>query len=110
MPSLCPGRAELDPDRRVIARPLAPALPDVDLGAPQARRQRRREQEEVHSKAGIAPERVLVDPEGVDALSRMETPRRIDPALGEKALMQSPGLGLEDSVEAPEPSVVDVGI
>ena len=94
----------------MIARPLAAALHEVDLGASQARRQRRREQEEVHAKAGVAAERVVVDPEGVYALGRMEVPRRIDPALREQPFVQGAGLGLEDGVEAPEPRVVDVGV
>src|SRR4051812_32290648 len=72
---------ELDPDRRMVARLVPPAMLAVDAGTAEPLGERGRQQQEVHAKARVAPECIGVDPEGVDAFVRMKAPCRVDPAL-----------------------------
>ena len=66
-----------DPRRGVIARALAPPMLGIDARRFQAGRERGAQQQEVHSKAGVAPECVLVHPERIDPFVGVERARGI---------------------------------
>src|SRR3954468_21246859 len=101
---------QLDPDGRVIARLVAPAVLRIDPCRQQARPKARTQQKEVHAEACVAPMGLGVDPERVEILAtlRVQVAGAVDPALSEQSLVSGSGLGLEHGVEAPGAGVVDV--
>src|SRR5207302_2382534 len=99
-----------DPRRSMVARPFAPPVLAVDARLPQPGFESGAQQEEVHSKPGVALECVRVDPEGVDPLVRVHPARGVDPSLGEQPPPGIAGFRLHHGVLPPPPWIVDVGI
>ena len=85
----------------MIARLVFAALGAVDAGVDQPRREVGREQQKIHAETGVAPERGVVHPEGVDALFGMQMPRRINPSLVKQPAKGGACLGLHHGIEAP---------
>src|SRR5437762_7300059 len=104
------GLAQFHPHRRMVARPFSAAVIGVDFGSHQSTGDGGIEQQKIHAEACVATEGGLVDPEGVDAIVRVQVSRGVDPALGEQPVVGGSGFGLEDRVKAPRPCVVDIGI
>src|SRR4051812_45523229 len=94
----------------MVARLFSAAMRAIDAGGDQRPSKVRSEHQEVHAEAGIAPERRIVYPEGVDALLGMQMPCGIDPSLLQQPAERGARFGPHYGVQAQKPFVVDVGL
>src|SRR5262249_44488947 len=100
---------EVDPRRRVVARPFPAAHVATDARVGHAIGHRRTQQQVIDAKPGVAPVRVTKEiPEGVDRLLGIALADRVGPTLAHEPLKLLAHLNPEEGVVGPALGLVDV--